>query len=87
MLTYSKAASQKELQAAADIFFSVIECYTIDDPFEPANIIWPLRSSTGSTKDANLLRLWTHGAHCMALVDIESPQPLVQNIFEDVEIV
>jgi len=73
MATYRRPASQKELQAAADIFFAVIECYSIDDPFEPSNIIWPLRCSTVSAKDANTLRLCTYGAaHCEALIDNQS---------------
>jgi hypothetical protein len=59
MLISGKAASRKELQAAADIFFAVIECYSIEDSSAPANIIWPLRLSTISAKQTNYLRLWT----------------------------
>ena len=50
MATYRKPASQKELQAAADIFFTVIECYFIEDPITPANIIYPLRLSKVSAE-------------------------------------
>ena len=50
MATYRKPASQKELQAAADIFFTVIECYFIEDPITPANIIYPLRLSRVSAE-------------------------------------
>ena len=85
MATFSAPASQKELQAAADIFFAVIECYCIEDSSEPANHIWPLRCGTISTKHMNCLRIWTHGAHCLALVDNES-RPLIQNIFDEDEI-
>ena len=59
MLIPGKPASRKELQAAADIFFAVIECYFIEDSTTPANIIWPLRLSTFSTEHPNRLRLWT----------------------------
>ena len=98
MLIPGKPASSKELQAAADIFFSVIECYSIEDPVEPANIIYPLRLSTVSAETVNTLRIWTHGTHCMALVDKktqplimvlvndESQQPLIKNIFDDPKI-
>ena len=81
MLIPGKVASQKELQAAADIFFAVIECYSIEDPFEPANIIWPLRLASVFTENPNYLRLWTQGTHCIALVENDSPS-LIQNIFE-----
>ena len=77
MATFRRPATQKELQAAADIFFAVIECYSIDDYKTPANIIYPLRLSTLSTEHANTLRIWTQGTHCAALVDNESPQPLI----------
>jgi hypothetical protein len=83
MLIHKKPASPKELQAAADIFFAVIECYFIEDPITPANIFYPLRCDKIHSKHANCLRLWTQGIHCMALVDSESPQPLIKNIFED----
>ena len=76
MATYRKDASHKELQAAADIFFAVIECYSIEDSSEPANYIWPLRCGTISTKHMNCLRIWSQGAHCIALFENES-QPLV----------
>ena len=85
MATFSRPASQKELQAAADIFFAVIECYAIEDSTEPANHIWPLRMGTISARHTNCLRIWTHGAHCLALVENES-KPLIANIFEDDEI-
>jgi len=81
MDTFTKPASQKELQAAADIFFVVIECYSIEAYKTPANIIYPLRLSTVSAEHINTLRIWTQGTHCVALVDAESPQPLIQNIF------
>jgi hypothetical protein len=77
MATFRNPASHKELQAAADIFFAVIECYTIHDYKTPANIIYPLRASTVSTEQANTLRILTQGTHCVALVDNESPQPLI----------
>jgi len=85
MATYRKDATEKELQAAADIFFAVIECYSINDPFEPTNVIWPLRCPKIPVKDTNTLKLWTHGTHCMALVDDKS-QPLIQNIFDEPDI-
>jgi len=69
MLTYCKPASPKELQAAADIFFAIIECYSIEDSTEPAYIIYPLRLSKVSAEQVNILRIWTHGPHCVALVD------------------
>ena len=83
MAAYSKPASMKELQVAADIFFAVIECYSINDPIEPANIIWPLRLSSKLIDQPNYLRLWTQGTHCIALRNTNSPQPLIQNIFEE----
>ena len=86
MLIPGKPASMKELQAAADIFFSVIEDYSIKDSRKPANIIWPLRCGTVSAEHTNTLRIWTQGTHCLALVDNES-QPLIQNIFEDSAVV
>ena len=39
------AASQLELQAIADICFSVVECYSTEDFFVPKRIIVPLRFS------------------------------------------
>jgi hypothetical protein len=69
MLTYCKPASPKELQAAADIFFAIIECYSIEDSTEPAYIIYPLRLSKVSAEQVNILRIWTQGPHCVALVD------------------
>jgi hypothetical protein len=81
MGTFRKPASHRELQAAADIFFAVIECYSIEDYKTPANIIYPLRLSTVSAGSVNTLRIWTQGTHCVALVDPESP-PLIQNIFD-----
>ena len=77
MLILGKAASQKELQAAADIFFSVIECYFIEDPITPANIIYPLRLCTVTEEYTNTLRLWIQGTHSVALVDSNVSQPLV----------
>jgi len=81
MATYRKPASHKELQAAADIFFAAIECYSIKNPKKPTTIIYPLRCGQISTKQTNRLQLWTQKTHCMALVDDEF-QPLIQNIFE-----
>ena len=81
MLIPGKPASQKEIQAASDIFFAVIECYSTQDPTAPANTIWPLRLSTVSPEHINTLRIWTQGTHCVALVDNKS-HPLVINIFE-----
>ena len=77
MATYRRPATHKELQAAADIFFAVIECYSIEDHKMPANIIYPLRVYTVSTEHTNTLRIWTQGTHCAALVDNESPRPLI----------
>ena len=77
MLTYRKLASHKELQAAADIFFAIIECYSIEDSTEPVNIIYPLRLSSVPAEQVNCFRLWMQGLHCVALVDQESPRPLV----------
>ena len=87
MLIPGIAASHKELQAAADIFFAVIECYSITDYTTPDNVIWPLRLPTVSPEHVNILRLWTQGTHCVALFDNNSPKPLIKNIFEDSAIV
>ena len=38
-----RAASMLELQAIADICFSVVECYSAPDCFMPMHIIYPLR--------------------------------------------
>jgi len=45
MTTDGKPASQLELQAAADICFSVIECYSTTNYLKPVLTIWPLRVS------------------------------------------
>ena len=82
MLIPGKPATPKELQAAADIFFSVIECYFIEDSTTPANITYPLRLATVSAENTNILRLWTYRDQCMPLVELGS-RPLIQNIFEE----
>jgi hypothetical protein len=40
-----KPASQTELQAAADICFSTVECYSTNDFLIPTHTIYPLRLS------------------------------------------
>jgi len=59
MLIPGKPASPKELQAAADIFFATIECYSIKSPTKPATTIHPLRLSSVSAEQVNTLRVWT----------------------------
>ena len=43
----------------ADIFFAVIECYSVEDYKEPANVICPLRLQTVPAENVNMLRVWT----------------------------
>jgi len=59
MATFTRPPTHKELQVAADIFFAVIECYSLEDYKEPTNIIYPLRAPKVSTEHVNTLRIWT----------------------------
>jgi len=70
-----------ELQAIADICFSVVECYSEQDFFMPMQIIYPKRYSQ-MPECKGRIRLWIHTNHCMALVDRDS-QHLIQNISDD----
>ena len=73
--------TELELQAIADICFSVVECYTTKDSLIPAKVIYPLRFST-VPKPTRCMRLWVLPGHCMALVRPQS-QPHMQNISND----
>ena len=79
MAVNGKVASPLLFQAIADICFSVVECYSINDFLVPFDIIYPLRFSTIDDCKGRI-RLWIQGSHCMALVDHQS-QPLIKNIF------
>ena len=85
MAVNKKAASSIELQAVADISFSVVECYSTNDFHVPTYTLFPLRLSAVS-ECTSRIRLWTQDAHCMALVNTESQQPLIKNIFDDPQI-
>ena len=76
-----EAASQRELQAIADICLSVVECYSTEDFFVPNDITLPLRfSSVPECK--SIIRLWVRDNHCVALVESQS-MPLIQNVFDE----
>ena len=70
-----------ELQVIADICFSVVECYSIEDFCVPVKTIYPLRFQE-MPECKSCIRLWIKDSHCMALVDYQS-QPLIRNIFYD----
>ena len=76
-----EAASHLELQAVADICFSVVECYYIGDFLVPVHIIRPLRVPK-MPKCTSCIRLWIQPSHCMALLGRQS-LPLIKNIFDD----
>ena len=76
MIMNGRPATMLELQAIADICFSVVECYDIHDFLVPRNTIWPLRFSNTSSKYTGCIRLWVQDGHCVALVN-EQSQPLI----------
>ena len=82
MAVNGKAASTLELQAVADICFSVVECYSTNDFLVPTTTIVPSRLSSPS-KCTSRIRLWIKDAHCMVLVKNGPQKPLIQNIFDD----
>ena len=61
-------ATSLELQVIADICFSVVECYAIQDFFVPFHTIRPLRFSKESDCPGRI-RLWIQADHCVALVN------------------
>jgi len=67
MAISGKPASPLELQAVADICFSVVECYSSDNFFVPMSVIWPERLCKIS-EATRFIRLWIVDSHCMALV-------------------
>ena len=85
MAVNGKAASPLELQAVADICFSVVECYSSNDFLAPKSTIFPFRLCSVS-ECTSRIRLWIKDAHCMALVSNGPQQPLIQNIFDDPQI-
>ena len=84
MVVNGKSATMLELQAIADICFSVVECYSTQDFLVPKNTIRPIRFDQ-MFECTGRIRLWIQAGHCMALVD-QNSQPLIQNIFDDSEI-
>ena len=82
MAVNGKPASPLELQAVADICFSVVECYSTNDFLVPTHTMFPLRLTSVSQECNPRIRLWTQDTHCMALVNNESQQPLIKNIFD-----
>jgi len=73
-----------ELQAIADICFSVVECYSTSNFLAPVKVIYPLRF--GSVPESkSVIRLWVLSGHCIALASPQA-QPLMQNIFDDSEL-
>jgi len=85
MAVNGKPASQIELQAVADICLSVVECYSTNNFLVPTHTMFPLRLCS-VLESTPRIRLWTQETHCMALVNNESQQPLIQNIFDDLQI-
>ena len=73
--------TELELQVIADICFSVVECYSTSNFFVPKKVIYPLRFAT-VPESKSCIRLWVMAGHCVALVDPVA-QPLMQNIFDD----
>jgi hypothetical protein len=57
MAVNGNPASPLELQAVADICFSVVECYTTNDFFVPTKTIFPHRLSSPS-ECTSRIRLW-----------------------------
>ena len=85
MAVNRKAASLLELQAVADICFTVVECYSTNDFLAPTHTIVPFRLSSVS-ECTSRIRLWIKDVHCMVLVKDGPQQPLIQNIFDDYQI-
>ena len=85
MAVDGKAAGPIELQAVADICFSVVECYSTNDFLVPTHTLYPHRMISVS-ECTSRIRLWIQDAHCMVLVNNESQQPLIRNIFDDPQI-
>jgi hypothetical protein len=67
--------TQLELQAIADICFSVVECYSTSNFFVPIKVIHPLRFPS-VPKPTTYIRLWVQARHCVALVSPQA-QPLM----------
>jgi hypothetical protein len=82
MAVHGKHASHIELQAVADICLSIVECYSTSNFLTPTHTIYPFRLSSVSSSTPRIL-LWTQETHCMALVNKQSHQPLIMNIFDD----
>ena len=85
MVVNGKPAGALELQVIADICFSVVECYSTHDFLVPVSTFYPIRLSSVS-ECTSRIRLWIKDAHCMALVSNGPQQPLIQNIFDDPQI-
>jgi hypothetical protein len=84
MVMNGMEGTQLELQVIADICFSVVECYSTSNCFGPMKVIYPLRFPT-VPKSPNCIRLWVLAGHCVALARPQT-QPLIQNIFDDSEL-
>jgi len=84
MAVNGKEGTHLELQAIADICFSVVECYSTSNFLVPVKVIYPLRFET-VPESKNVIRLWVLGGHCVALASPQA-QPLMQNIFDDSEL-
>jgi len=78
------AGTELELQAIADICFSVVECYSNSDFYTPMKVIYPLRYGL-VPKPTRCIRLWVLTGHCVALAAPHA-QPLMQNMFDDSEL-
>jgi len=76
--------TELELQAIADICFSVVECYSTSNLFAPLKIVYPLRFAT-DPESAGCIRLWVLPGHCVALVNSKA-EPMMQNIYDDSEL-
>ena len=83
MMVNRQLGSMLELQAIADICFSVVECYATRDFYVPVHTILPLRFAE-MAECPGRIRLWIQDHHCMAIVDRASEE-LIQHLFDDSE--
>ena len=83
MMVNRQLGSMLELQAIADICFSVVECYATRDFCVPVHTILPLRFAE-VPECPGRIRLWIQDHHCMAIVDPASEE-LIQHLFDDSE--
>ena len=83
MMVSGKNGGMRELQAIADICFSVVECYSTENYLVPFHTIEPLRVQK-KNECLSHIRLWIQAGHCTALIDYTSDE-IIQNILDDEE--